>query len=587
MGLLMVSLHKLALLGTLRLPSQTLHDAMWTKSLLYAILALSNLLACSAARHVALRRGKRGGAGTKFARSRWRRLYQRRGTIATSNLTLFAVADTSGQGEFYYTDITIGTPPQHFVFEIDTTSADISVQGTNCQPGLCPSSGLYNASASSTAINTSTVPFSSNPDDKAYFFTDTIDLGPFSVANTQFLVVISSDGSSSEPDDSDPASGFVGLGFPAAELGFNTRTAFWESIMETGQTEEPIFSLWLAPDDAVITTGELPGGSLTFGGVDQSLFSGDIEYHALSNGDTSIDGANQWNVDIQGESVIYGYVPGVTSSRNCDSRANFPVVIIRENQLGGPGSQITKIWDAIPGAKINETSGMFTFPCNSSLNMSISFGGRHWPINDANLNLGPTDIDATICLSNIFSGDGVGWTLGLPFLKNVYTVFRQNPLGVGFAELSTLAGGQGVPNSTSSTGPGTSSSKKPNARLIAGVVVGATAVMAVVVFAALRCRSRKKGAISQAGDTPLLPSTVEVASELVPVPFMLDQAGQQGEHRPGQKMQPAALELPSDSTPPAPVSVINEPVEEHAITPEREDIHPEPTTSPPSYVAEA
>ncbi|KAJ7618801.1 aspartic peptidase domain-containing protein [Roridomyces roridus] len=556
------------------------------KPLLYLLLGLANLLVGSATRHVALKRGKRGEAETE--RASWRAPYQRRGTTASSNLTVIGFADRFGQEEIYYTDVTIGTPPQHFVFKIATSFSDIWVQGIDCNPALCPSSELYNPSASSTSINQTSAQVTGQfTDAQGYIFTDTINLSTFSVANTEFFVV----NTSSSPQIPGPLSGLLGLGF-SAMVNTGIRVPFWEEIMETGQTEEPMFSFWLEPNGAVITSGEVPGGSLTFGGVDQSLFSGDIEYHPLSAS------ANQWNVDITDNPSPEIIIQGQTFVVSQNQVAS---VLLEDHSISGPSDQISKIWNTIPGAKINATTNQFTFPCDSSLNMSISFGGRHWPINDADLNLGSTVIDNTICVSSISSSGTELWKLGVSFLKNVYTVCRQNPLAVGFAELSTLAGGKGVPNSTSSTLTSSSTSStssvstqhnsthKPNAGLIAGVAVGAIAVVLALALVAtlLRRRSRKQLAIPQSGDTPLLPSTTQVDSGLVPVPFMLDQTGQQGGHHPGQKMQRAAAKLPSDSTPPAPVSVINDSVDEHAIMPQREDIPPEPTTSPPSYVAEA
>ena len=81
----------------------------------------------------------------------------------------------------------------------------------------------------------------------------------------------------------------------------------------------------------------------------------------------------------------------------------------------------------------------------------MSFGGKSWPINSKDMNLGRVSSGSSICAGGIFDlnagsniGEGGGnptWVVGATFLKNVYSVFRSQPAAIGFAELSTSAGG--------------------------------------------------------------------------------------------------------------------------------------------------
>jgi len=81
----------------------------------------------------------------------------------------------------------------------------------------------------------------------------------------------------------------------------------------------------------------------------------------------------------------------------------------------------------------------------------MAFGGKSWPINSRDMNLGPVSSGSSICVGGIFdlnSGSDVGegggnptWVVGATFLKNVYSVFRSQPAAIGFAELSEVAGG--------------------------------------------------------------------------------------------------------------------------------------------------
>ena len=67
------------------------------------------------------------------------------------------------------------------------------------------------------------------------------------------------------------------------------------------------------------------------------------------------------------------------------------------------------------------------------------------------MNVGRISTGSDVCAGGIFdltAGSNIGagggnpsWVVGATFLKNVYSVFRYQPAGVGFAELSNAAGG--------------------------------------------------------------------------------------------------------------------------------------------------
>ena len=79
----------------------------------------------------------------------------------------------------------------------------------------------------------------------------------------------------------------------------------------------------------------------------------------------------------------------------------------------------------------------------------MSFGGKSWPIDSADMNLGRVSRVSNDCLGGIFDltqgssivsgGGNPNWVVGDVFLKNVYSVFRANPPSVGFATLSNTA----------------------------------------------------------------------------------------------------------------------------------------------------
>lgn len=73
-------------------------------------------------------------------------------------------------------------------------------------------------------------------------------------------------------------SGIMGLGFtPIAATG---ATPFWQTLASGSQFSSPEFSFFLerAPGNTGVQGAVAPGGTLTLGGSNSSLFSGDIEF---------------------------------------------------------------------------------------------------------------------------------------------------------------------------------------------------------------------------------------------------------------------------------------------------------------------
>ncbi|KAG6898299.1 hypothetical protein C0992_011890 [Termitomyces sp. T32_za158] len=71
----------------------------------------------------------------------------------------------------------------------------------------------------------------------------------------------------------------------------------------------------------------------------------------------------------------------------------------------------------------------------------MSFGGRSWPISEADFKL--SQLTQALCLGAFFElntgASAPAWIVGDTFLKNVYSVFRYDPPSIGFAELSNAA----------------------------------------------------------------------------------------------------------------------------------------------------
>jgi hypothetical protein len=76
-------------------------------------------------------------------------------------------------------------------------------------------------------------------------------------------------------------SGIMGLGFNTISA-LNT-TPFWQALYSANQLSEPLFSFYLERYIDQSTMNTAPGGVLTLGGTNSSLYQGSIEYLSLAS----------------------------------------------------------------------------------------------------------------------------------------------------------------------------------------------------------------------------------------------------------------------------------------------------------------
>jgi len=234
---------------------------------------------------------------------------------------------------------------------------------------------------------------------------------------------------------------------------------FWQTLVNANQLANPEMSFWLTREitNANAGTDEF-GGIFTLGGTNSSLFTGDIEFLNMpAAAQPSFWLLEMSAVTVNGKSV------GISTSAD----AGLSAIDTGTTLIGGPTQGVDAIFAAIPGSQAltGQMAGFFAFPCATTIAITISFGGKAWPISNDDMNLGT--VGNGLCLGGIFDlsqGSNVGsgggnptWVVGDTFLKNVYSVFRANPPSVGFAQLSSAAGGSGAPSAGNSGGSGGSS----------------------------------------------------------------------------------------------------------------------------------
>ncbi|KAJ7762479.1 aspartyl protease [Mycena metata] len=345
----------------------------------------------------------------------------------------------------YFGTVTIGTPPQSFNVILDTGSSDLWLADSACA-NCDPTTPVYKPDSSSSFVQKSQTATQISYGSGAvagFVSSESVSMGNFSLTNQGFLSVEQT----SEGLLSGSVSGIMGLAFVG--ISSTQTTPFWQGLISASQLEAPLMAFWLTRfRGANNVKEEEPGGAFTLGGTNSSLFQGDIEFINMAGPSTP----TFWLLSVSGITVQGKAVTVATGD------AALAAIDTGTTLIGGPTADVNAIWAAIPGSsKVGATMpGYFQFPCSTTINISIAFGGKLWPIDPADMNLGPGQGTArSMCLGGLFDltlGSNIEanqgnptWVVGDTFLKNVYSVFRQNPLSVGFAQLSDFAGGSGAP----------------------------------------------------------------------------------------------------------------------------------------------
>lgn len=159
------------------------------------------------------------------------------------------------------------------------------------------------------------------------------------------------------------------------------------------------------------------------------------------------------------------------------SRYDVPTHLL---QIYIPTAAASALYGSIPGAADASSTlgaGYYTFPCSSTLAaINLSFGGKDYPLDFADFNLGAASSGSSSCVGGIIGEDTSGQgqpaqaIIGDEWIKNWYTVFDYgNSVSVIFfyAVASRESGSLNTSNSVSpfhSKWDSPSRSKKPPRR---------------------------------------------------------------------------------------------------------------------------
>lgn len=136
----------------------------------------------------------------------------------------------------------------------------------------------------------------------------------------------------------------------------------------------------------------------------------------------------------------------------------------------------------------SQNQGLWSFPCDTNLNVSMQYGGLSYQISTADMNLGRFSSASDMCTGAFFQMDmssqsPISWIVGASFLKNVYSVFRYEPTAIGFAALSGQSDSVSNGTNTPTTGGGSISGSGSGSGSSSGAARGSAAGLAGVALA--------------------------------------------------------------------------------------------------------
>ncbi|XP_006882065.1 PREDICTED: gastricsin [Elephantulus edwardii] len=313
----------------------------------------------------------------------------------------------------YFGEISIGTPPQNFLVLFDTGSSNLWVPSVYCQSQACTSHSRFNPSASSTySTNGQTFSLQYGSGSLTGFFGyDTMTVQSIQVPNQEFGLSETEPGTNFVYAQFD---GIMGMAYPSLAMGGAT-TALQGMLQENALTS-PVFSFYLGNQQGS------EGGALVFGGVDSSLYSGQIYWAPVTQ-------ELYWQIGIE-EFLIGGQASGLCSE-GCQA-----IVDTGTSLLTVPQSYLSTLLQAV-GAEETEY-GEYVVSCDSVQSLpTLTFiiNGVQFPLPPSAYILSSNGY-CTVGFEPTYLPSQNGqplWILGDVFLRAYYSVFDMGNNRVGFA----------------------------------------------------------------------------------------------------------------------------------------------------------
>jgi hypothetical protein len=311
----------------------------------------------------------------------------------------------------YYGAVSVGTPPQSFQVIYDTGSSNLWIPEKNCVHCgyfFIHKKNKYDQDLSSTYVEDGadfSIQYGSGAVEGTYV-QDSVTIGEDIVVKNQKLASVHDAGGMGIAYTLSVFDGILGLGFDSISVG-GVETVFHNAI-EQGLVDEGKFAFYL---------GDNCDGELTFGGYDETKFTGDISWVNLSH-------ATYWQIDMDG-AKIGSFSTGATNA----------IVDSGTSLITGPSSDIEAIANAIGATKT--LVGQYTVDCdkvNSIPDITWTIDGKDYTVAGSKLVIQSSSMCLFAMMGMDFPAPGPQWILGDVFMREFYTIFDYENQKVGFAK---------------------------------------------------------------------------------------------------------------------------------------------------------
>lgn len=376
-------------------------------------------------------------------------LGQRDTTDMTNNqlITPHHVSLTGPDVFRFFAEISIGTPPQKFKVMVDTGSSSLVLLSSKCNESLARQVHAMFDGSRSLTYNETSQPFQiaygnvKNPHKtiKGFVGHDIVRIGNLNIVNQPFgeITEVNRIGSLATSD------GILGLGLSQSEK-------YISPLLTIKNRKLPfkcVFAVYVngrhSPNQE-IASEKMPsnGGLLTIGGIDDSLYEGDIKYFPLVTRSINElrDGINGFR-RYESESYFWEInVQGIALGNN--------IIHVRFGLLFDTGSQHLGLPGNLCGVINSEIGADFkrgVIDCskvNRLPNLTLKFSGYNFTLKPWEyIRKEPSPMGGVHCQSAVYKlpggrahDKGPGRAIiGMFFLKHFYTIFDADKYRLGLA----------------------------------------------------------------------------------------------------------------------------------------------------------
>ncbi|PHH62064.1 hypothetical protein CDD81_7620 [Ophiocordyceps australis] len=308
----------------------------------------------------------------------------------------------------YFSEITLGTPPQTFKVVLDTGSSNLWVPSVKCTSIACFLHSTYDSSSSSThQKNGSSFEIRYGSGSLSGFVSqDVMAIGDLKIKDQDFAEATTEPGLAFAFGRFD---GILGLGYDT--LSVNGIVPPFYNMIKQKVIDEPVFAFYLGSEES--------GSEATFGGIDDSRYEGKIEYIPLRR-------KAYWEVDL--DSIALG--------DEVAKMEDTGVILDTGTSLNVLPTDLAEILNKELGAK-KGWSGQYTIDCakrKSLPDIVFSLAGSNYSMSPEEYIL---DMSGT-CISTFQGMDipkpaGPLVILGDAFLRRYYSVYDLGKGAVGLA----------------------------------------------------------------------------------------------------------------------------------------------------------